>query len=132
VDAAPLVLVVEADPELRNVLIDALTWQGYEVVTPRHEGDLRKILRSRPVALVVSDPPSFERSAAGEVAVHALAGSDPQLPVVELADEMPDVVFFRPWSTEGRRRVLRRPFRLSDLLAACREALGTTDPAAPR
>jgi len=123
-----VVLVIEANPELRSVLIDALTWQGYDVVTPRHHGDLGRILRSRRVALVVSDPPSFAASDPDVQGVDALREADPGIPVVELADEAPGVVFFRPWSTEGQKRVLRRPFRLSDLLAACREALEQDGP----
>lgn len=116
----PTVLVVEDHLELRNVLLDALDWEGYEVMIARDHHDAMEILRERSVDILVADPPSFD----SEISLDQVEDEFPALPVVAFAgQDDPRGVFFGPWTTQGRRRVLQRPFRLRDLLAACRDAL---------
>ena len=117
----PVVLVVEDHSELLNVLLDALAWVGYEVVAARDPAQATELLRARPIDLLVSDPLPYD---GGQDALAAIEAEFPNLPVVALADEEVDPgVFFGPWMVSGNRRTLRRPFRLGDLLAACRDAV---------
>ena len=119
---APVVLVVEEHTALLDVLIDALTWEGYEVVPARGANEAADILRNREVDLLVADPPPFDGA---EAEIDALAEEFPDLPLVTLIDPgTVEQIYFGPWIEEGNRYILRRPFRLGDLLRACREAVG--------
>jgi len=122
---APVVLVVEEQSELLHVLIDALQWEGYEVLAAHNREQAEDVLRNRAVDLLVSDPPS---TGSGREVLAALEAEFPLLPIVTLAEEDEEGrdVYFRAWKTAGNRRTLRRPFRLGDLIAACREAVAPT------
>lgn len=121
-----VVLLVEGDPELRDMLIEALGWEGFEVVAARDEAEATKVLRDRAVDLLVSDPPSFENVQRAMDVLAAVEREFPDLPVIAVAEAVPEPVYFHPWTTVGRKRTLRRPFRLSDLIGACREAVAGT------
>lgn len=123
-ETPPVVLVVEGHPELREVLIDALAWVGFEVLTAVGVDDAARVLHKRPVDLLVSDPSPTDPPGDGGAPLRGIQDEFPKLPMVVLADADDDTVYFRPWSTFGTRRTLRRPFRLSDFVAACREAVG--------
>lgn len=117
----PVVLVIEDHSELLEVLLEALTWVGYEVVPARSGAHAATVLRSRPIDLLVSDPPPREGDS---IALAALEAEFPEVPIVALAESRSgEGVFFRPWVTTGNRRTLRRPFRLQDFIAACRDAV---------
>ena len=119
----PVVLVVEDHPELRHVLRDALGAEGYQVLSASDEPEAIALLRDRPVDLLVADLPG-SADEAGEV-LATLLEEFPELPVIVLAQGgRGGDIFFVPWETSGTRRTLRRPFKLSDLLAAARDVLG--------
>ena len=123
---APVVLVVEDHMELRNVLLDALDWEGYDTVAANDTAEASAVLRRRRIDLLVSDPPPFDGE---QEALDALEGEFPDLPIVALEDENAGGgIYFGPWAKVGNRRTLRRPFRLHDLLAACRDAVPVPEP----
>lgn len=108
--------------ELRNVLMDALDWKGYVTVAVTDAGRAVQVLRSRPVDLLVSDPTPFD---GGEEGLAQIEEEFPDLPIVALEDDDSAGAFYLgAWKKMGNRRTLRRPFRLYDLLAACRDAIG--------
>lgn len=121
---APLVLVVEDNAELRQVLRYALEGEGYEVVSAGDESEAFTMLRERRHDLVVADPPE---SSDPDALAAAVQEEFPHLPLVIVADATNRVgLFFGAWETSGTRRTLRKPFKLSDLIAASREAVGET------
>lgn len=118
----PVVLVVEDHPELRHVLKDALGAEGYEVLSASDEPEAIALLRDRPVDLLVVDlPESVDQT--GDV-LAKLAEEFPEMPIIVLAQsDLGPNIFFGPWETSGTRSTLRKPFKLSDLLAAARDVL---------
>ena len=54
----PVVLVLEDNSELRHVLKEALSTEGYRVLAARDESDALELLRGSHVDLVISDPQS--------------------------------------------------------------------------
>ncbi len=118
----PVVLVVEDHPELRHVLKDALGAEGYEVLSASDEPEAIAILRDRPVDLLVVDLPE-SADETGDVPAR-LAEELPEMPIIVLVQSAlgPDI-FFGPWETSGTLSTLRKPFKLSDLLAAARDVL---------
>ena len=118
----PVVIVVEDQTELGDVIRDVFGEEGYDVLTVRDQYAAMGELRHREVDLLVADLPG------------SLPGGDP---LAEISREFPDlrlvvvtdasqeqVPFFGPWRASGLRVSLRRPFRLADLVAASREAVG--------
>ena len=120
--ARPVVRVVEDQTELGDVIRDVFGEEGYDVLTVRDQYAAMGELRHREADLLVADLPG------------SLPGGDP---LAEISREFPDlrlvvvtdasqeqVPFFGPWRASGSRVSLRRPFRLADLVAASREAVG--------
>ena len=119
----PVVLLVEDHPELNQVLTHALTVAGYEVLSAADEAEAIDVLRARSVDLFIAD---LAESAKEPKEVMATVQNEfPDLPLIVTAEpgRGPDI-FFGPWATAGRLRTLRKPFKLSDLIAASREAVG--------
>ena len=119
----PVIVLIEDQPELSNVLRDVLDDVGYDVVTVRDQFAAIGHLREDEIDLVVSD------------LVHPTAGSldplaeiereFPDLPLIVVKDQaQEDIPFFGAWRREGSRTVLRKPFRLDDLVGAARELVG--------
>jgi CheY-like chemotaxis protein len=97
-----VVLVVEGEPELRDMLIEALGWEGFEVVAARDEAEATKVLRDRAIDLLVSDPPSFEDVQRAMDVLAALEREFPDLPVIAVAEEVPEPVGVLPSLDHGR------------------------------
>jgi len=116
-----VVLVIEDNSELRNVLKEALTAEGYQVLPARDEADALAQLRSGPVDLLISDLTSPQE----EDGLETVTKEFPTLPVVALqaAPAAHPPFFFGAWQGAGRYRTLPKPFRLRDLLAVSRDVL---------
>lgn len=114
-------LVVEDNAELRHVLKEALTAEGYQVMVARDEADALEQLRTNPVNLLISDI----TGSLDEDALNQLKHEFPDLPVLALSGTAPrnSPLFFASWQGAGRYRTLTKPFRLRDLLALSREVL---------
>ena len=119
--ASPVVLVVEDNAELRHVLKEALTSEGYDVLAARDEAEALEVLRANKVQLLISDltePPEASRS------MNEVREEFPNLPVVALsAAGGHPTLFFAAWQAPKGYRLLPKPFRLGELLAVSREVL---------
>jgi DNA-binding NtrC family response regulator len=116
----PVAVVIEDQVELSGVLRDVLRHEGFDVVVVDTVAKAHPTLRERTVAVVVVDLPSD--GAPDDVSIQSIVEGFPQLGIVVVRDpddEPPP--FFGPWRTEGSKRILRRPFRLDDLLGAVRD-----------
>ncbi len=119
----PIVVVIEDQPELRHVIRDVLRGEEFEVVPVSDKQEAIAALRDRRVSLLVSDLPTAEGS--GGDPLDEITDEFPELPVIVLSGYPDDAVpFFGPWRVEGKRMMLRRPFKLDDLISASREVVG--------
>lgn len=114
-------LVIEDNAELRNVLKEALTAEGYQVLSARDAADALEHLRRGPVDLLISD---LTGPAEGN-GLDMVTTEFPTVPVVALqtGSTPHPPFFFAAWEGKGRYRTLPKPFRLRDLLAVSREVL---------
>lgn len=121
--AQPVVVVIEDQSTLGEVIRDVLDEEGYEVVTVRDQYAAMGELRHRDVDLIVADLPAARPGEGDPLA--EIQREYPHLHLIVVTDEsQEDVPFFGPWRVSGSRMTLRRPFRLADLIAASREAVG--------
>lgn len=119
----PVVVVIEEQVELRSVIRDVLGDEGYDVLPAGDVAEALSILREKRVDLLVSDLPEAQP---GEADPLSEVGRDfPDLPLIVLTEESKNGgPFFGPWRVQGTRVLLRKPFRLDDLIAASREVVG--------
>jgi DNA-binding NtrC family response regulator len=117
----PVVVVIEDQPELGQVIREVLGGEGFDVKpVPDTASALQTLREEEKVVLLVSDLSSTDTGSGDPLA--PVAGEFPELPVIVIRDQRADdVPFFGPWRAEGSRILLRRPFRLDDLIAASRE-----------
>jgi len=124
----PVVVVIEEQPELGKVLGEVLGTEGFEVVQVRSATDALDALNQQTVAFLVSD--LTMPGHAGADALASVTAAFPELPVIVIrAQRDDDIPFFGPWRRDGSRLLLRRPFRLDDLVGAAREVFGDRHPA---
>lgn len=116
----PVVVVIEDQPELSRVIRQVLGAEGFEAVPVQNTTEALAVLDERTVEFLVSDIPS--RTPEGEDALAEITEAWPDLPVVIVRSaRSDDVPFFGPWRRDGSRVLLRRPFRIDDLVAVSRE-----------
>lgn len=120
----PVILVVEDSEELRTVVERALVRQGYQVVVVGDGAAALEVLRTARVDLLITDV--------------LMPGQDGIATLMEVQDEFPGLpvivmsggglldadVYLDSAAGLGARRTLAKPFRLSELFEAAREALG--------
>jgi CheY-like chemotaxis protein len=118
------VLLVDDDPAVRQFIDDALTDGGYRIITAgMAEEALRVLLAGTAVDLLVTDVlmPGLDGFALACKAKRLR----PSLRVLHISGHAD------PARLQGERahgRLLRKPFRVSELLAAVKEALGAPCP----
>ncbi|MCL6699504.1 PAS domain-containing protein [Sphingomonas sp. NSE70-1] len=115
-----LVLLIDDDEDLRSIVSSALNSLGYEVVTAADgPSGLNQLLSSRPDVLVVDFAMPGMNGA--EVAKQARELC-PNLPVVLASGYANTDAIERAIGKDGK--ILRKPFRIDELLAAVAEATG--------
>jgi len=127
---SPVVLVVEDNAELRHVLREALGAEGWQVLATRDDTEALEVLRGTRVDLLISDLTDPRGS---EEALDVVKDEFPDLPVVTLSPTAGyhPTLFFGAWQSPRGHRTLSKPFRLGELLAVSREALGAASGARP-
>jgi CheY-like chemotaxis protein len=88
------------------------------------------MLRARRIDLVITDVSMPERD--GLETMSDLRQSHPQLPVIAISGDVPlnRDLFLEIAAKLGASRVLAKPFRIDELIAAAREAVGIAIPPA--
>jgi CheY-like chemotaxis protein len=112
-DLAPLVLVVDDDPDILEAICDILEGEGYGVARARHGAEALERLRERRPDLILLDlmMPVMD----GLAFAHALRERrlDPEIPIVVIsADGNPQKA-----ASIGARGFLAKPFDIDALLA---------------
>lgn len=116
----PVAVVIEDQVELSDVLRAVLRDEGFEVVAARSVAEAHATLHDRKVAVLISDLPSS--GTPDDDPMSSIVRDFPNLGIVVVRDPNDEPgPFLGPWRTDGSKLILRRPFRLDDLLRAVRE-----------
>jgi CheY-like chemotaxis protein len=117
------ILLVDDDPNLRDVLVTMLAEPGYEVVTATDGYEALRILVQRPIDILITDV-KMPGITGFELARQAKL-MRPNLPIMYISGNE-DAIRDTRGPTYGR--VLRKPFRAIDLLVEVTRTLGPTQP----
>jgi CheY-like chemotaxis protein len=117
------ILLVDDDPDLRDVLVALLAEPGYVVVTAMDGYEALRILVERPIDILITDV-KMPGITGFELARQARL-IRPNLPIMYMSGSVGAISETRG-PTYGR--ILRKPFRAIDLLVEITRALGLTPP----
>lgn len=119
----PAVLVLEDNEAYRNLIVEVMSQAGFEVHAAPDGRRVATILGERRIDLVITDLSMPERD--GIETLTDLRYSHPQLPVIAISGDMPlnRDLYLRLAEKLGAARVLAKPFKMDQLIAAAREAL---------
>ncbi|CAN5814590.1 N/A [soil metagenome] len=123
-DRLPLVLVVDDSPEMRSLIEDVLTDEGYEVITASSGGGALSLLARRVPKLVITDlfmPGMDGFTLRAEMLRRAELA---RVPVIVLSG-----FWQRPSETLGVADVITKPLEVDRLLSAVKRAIGPGDEA---
>ena len=113
------VLVIEDNVDLRDYLRLALESQEYEVLTARNGQEALGYLNGHPVDVVLTD--LFMPEMDGIETVAALRKQFPDIRVVAMSGR-PGVDYLAVARELGVKHTLRKPFEITELLAALKDA----------
>lgn len=124
----PRILVVDDDPEMRALLLDVLTNEGYEVVEAKDGTEAVLALRARKFDLILMD-----KNMPGPSGLDLLPGFrrvSPWSPIIMMT-AFGDVPSYMEAVEKGAVEFLFKPFRMEELKAAVTKALGERTESAP-
>lgn len=122
------ILLVDDDPHVRSVMLRALVAAGYEADEAADGAVALRKLEQGSYALVITDLLMPERDGL-ELIMH-LRRVRPQTPIIAVSGAATDL-YLHDARGLGATRVLRKPFRPSELLDLVRETLNEGPPAPP-
>ena len=118
---SPSVLVVDDDPEMRALILDVLQQEGYEVVEAKDGAEAVRALRSRDFDIILMD-----KNMPGPTGLDLLPGLQRVCPHSRVIMMMAfgDVPSYMEAVEKGAAEYLFKPFRMEEMKAAIRKALG--------
>jgi DNA-binding response OmpR family regulator len=124
----PAVLLLEDNTAYRNLLTEVLTLAGFEVCAAPDGRKVTEILQSRHIELVITDLVMPERD--GIEIMTELRYTHPRLPVIAISGDVPlnTHLYLTLAQKLGAARVIAKPFRMEELIAAAREAIAASNP----
>jgi len=119
----PAVLLLDDNSAYRTLMTEVLTLAGFEVVAAADGRRVAAILSERRIDLVITDLVMPERD--GIETITDLHYSHPRLPVIAISGDVPinRDLYLKLAEKLGASRVLAKPFKMDQLVAAAREAL---------
>lgn len=117
----PTILVVDDEEYTRNLLVRTLSLKGYKAVPAGSSSQTLKLIQKHQVDLIVLDL-HLPGLVNGEELLVELRNRQIDTPVVAVSSCVEDEILFMP--PECVQAVLKKPFRLTMLLAEIQEALG--------
>ena len=117
----PRILVVDDDSEMRALLLDVLTNEGYEVVEAKDGTEAVLALRARKFDLILMD-----KNMPGPSGLDLLPGFrrvSPWSPIIMMT-AFGDVPSYMEAVEKGAVEFLFKPFRMEELKAAIAKAIG--------
>jgi len=115
------ILVVDDEPEIRNMLQEALTRSGYEVLTAPDGKQAVDLLRKHTFDLVISDILMPEKD--GLEVIMYLQRESPMTKCIAISAPS-NRVFLQSAQLLGATRVVEKPFSLTDIESVVRDVLG--------
>ena len=118
---SPSILVVDDDPEMRALLLDVLSNEGYEVVEAKDGTEAVLALRARKFDVILMD-----KNMPGPSGLDLLPGFRrvcPWSPIIMMT-AFGDVPSYMEAVEKGAVEYLFKPFRMEELKAAIAKALG--------
>jgi CheY-like chemotaxis protein len=128
----PCVLVLEDNEAYRTLMTEVLSANGFDVLSAPDGRGVNRFLSQCHIDLIITDLSMPERD--GIEILTELRYTHPHLPVIAISGDMPlnRELYLSLAEKLGAARVLSKPFKMDQLLAAAREALSTRKgPAAP-
>lgn len=119
----PSVLVLEDNEAYRTLISEVFTQAGFEVTSASDGRRVAAILSERRIDLIITDLSMPERD--GLETLTDLRYTHPRLPVIAISGDVPlnTHLYLTLAEKLGAARVLAKPFKMDQLLAAAREAL---------
>ncbi len=123
----PTVLLLEDNQAYRELITEVLTLEGFVVHAVADGRRVNQILAEKPIDLVITDLVMPERD--GIETLTELHYTHPRLPVIAISGDVPlnMHLYLTIAQKLGASRVLAKPFHMSELVAAAREALLAKD-----
>ncbi len=118
---SPSVLVVDDDPEMRELLLDVLRNEGYEVAQAQDGAEAVLALRTRSYDVIVMD-----KNMPGPSGLDLLPGFRRVSPAsrIIMMTAFGDVPSYMEAVEKGAVEFLFKPFRMEEMKAAIAKALG--------
>lgn len=122
----PSILVVDDDAEMRELLLDVLRQDGYEVAEAKDGAEAVLALRARPFDVIVMD-----KNMPGPSGLDLLPGFRRVCPAsrIIMMTAFGDVPSYMEAVEKGAVEFLFKPFRMEEMKAAIAKALGMGTPA---
>ena len=123
----PAVLLLEDNEPYRTLITEVLTLAGFEVCAAPDGRRVPEILRERRIDLVITDLVMPERD--GIETMTELHYSHPKLPVIAISGDVPmnRDLYLTIAQKLGASRVIAKPFKMDQLVAAAREAIAASN-----
>ena len=123
----PAVLLLDDNSAYRTLMTEVLTLAGFQVVAAADGRRVAAILSERRIDLVITDLVMPERD--GIETITDLHYSHPRLPVIAISGDVPinRDLYLKLAEKLGASRVLAKPFKMDQLVAAAREALAASN-----
>jgi CheY-like chemotaxis protein len=121
----PVIVLLEDERQLSNVVCDVLEEDGFEVLAASAIPEALELLRNRKVDVLVWDWADGGESVPAAGPMESIGREFPDLALVTVCKPSEkEVPLFGPWRSEGKNKILRRPFRIDDLVGALRSIVG--------
>jgi CheY-like chemotaxis protein len=119
----PAVLVLEDNDAYRTLISEVFAQAGFEVCSEPDGRRVSTLLGERRIDLIITDLSMPERD--GLETLTELRYSHPRLPVIAISGDVPlnRDLYLKLAEKLGAARVLAKPFKMEQLLAAARDAL---------
>lgn len=126
------ILVVDDDPEVREIVESMLLSAGHEVVLAADGDDGVRKFREQPVDLIVCDAIMPKKD--GFEAIREIRSLSADVPIVSMTGSFPrpsggahlDPNYLRMSQQFGATKVIAKPFRAPELLALVRQCLDSS------
>ncbi len=123
----PAVLVLEDNEAYRTLICEVLAQAGFDVCSFPDGRRVSAVLNERRIDLIITDLSMPERD--GLETLTELRYTHPRLPVIAISGDVPlnRDLYLKLAEKLGAARVLAKPFKMEQLLAAAREALAASN-----
>jgi CheY-like chemotaxis protein len=128
----PAVLVLEDNEAYRTLITEVLTDAGFDVHAEADGRRVASILAERPIDLLITDLSMPERD--GLETMTELRSTHPRLPIIAISGDVPlnRDLYLTLAEKLGASRVLAKPFKIAELIAAARAAVLGVSSSHPR